>query len=414
MVGGEDSTRVRSGASDVVNVAHSLGANLLITGTVSSQREFLVVDLEMRDLKREIAPLQQRFQRPQSELAALHDDLAGAVIGFLLSEPERWHPDVRPGHGTAKPEAYLAFLRAAALHDGDAAGQRRAIAALEHALELDPEYADAWFALAAILGHNGYYADNGEELVKGRERALTAMDRGIALAPNNPNRYLERSEARHIFRHDWAGAAADLDAAAALMPSESAHLLLQRARLSAALGKLDEAIAYNERAIALDPQVGSRRNQGWHYIALGDTRRAREVLMLELKNLPDNPHVTFYLALCDIYEGMPEAALRRLEYSSTVFRLLGTAIARHDMGDHAAARGALDTLIARAPDAAAYQIAEGYAWLGDADAAFHWLDHAIAVGDAGVMYLKFDPLMRNLRDDPRYRAWLERLKLPLD
>ncbi|NUN68755.1 MAG: hypothetical protein HUU02_03490, partial [Bacteroidetes bacterium] len=82
--------RVRSGASDVVNVAHSLGANLLITGTVSSQREFLVVDLEMRDLKREIAPLQQRFQRPQSELAALHDDLAGAVIDSLRFSPG-WH-----------------------------------------------------------------------------------------------------------------------------------------------------------------------------------------------------------------------------------------------------------------------------------------------------------------------------------
>ena len=53
-------------------------------------------------------------------------------------------------------------------------------------------------------------------------------------------------------------------------------------------------------------------------------------------------------------------------------------------------------------------------WRGETDAAFTWLERAANSGDSSLMYLKFDPLMHKLRDDPRYRALLARLAIPLE
>jgi TPR repeat protein len=62
-----------------------------------------------------------------------------------------------------------------------------------------------------------------------------------------------------------------------------------------------------------------------------------------------------------------------------------------------------------ATDAAAYQIALIYANRGDADAAFHWLQRALDQRDAGMHWMKFDPLLKGLRSDPRFQALLVKM-----
>ena len=54
------------------------------------------------------------------------------------------------------------------------------------------------------------------------------------------------------------------------------------------------------------------------------------------------------------------------------------------------------------------------AFQGQADRAFEMLERAWHDHDAGLNYLKHDPLLRNLRADPRYAALLKKLNLPLD
>jgi serine/threonine-protein kinase len=71
----------------------------------------------------------------------------------------------------------------------------------------------------------------------------------------------------------------------------------------------------------------------------------------------------------------------------------------------------LAELIAQNAASGAYQIAAVYAWWGDKEAAFQWLDRAFAQHDAGLTVLKVDPLLRKLHSDPRYAALLRKLKL---
>jgi hypothetical protein len=60
----------------------------------------------------------------------------------------------------------------------------------------------------------------------------------------------------------------------------------------------------------------------------------------------------------------------------------------------------------------AYQIGEAHAFRGEADLAFEWLERAYDQRDPGVSEIKESRMFRALNDDPRYKAFLRKLKLP--
>ncbi len=409
------SERVQAWDFDPELLGAELGANLLVSGSVESRGDRLRVSLQLVDTTGRMRPLDETFERAPYDQATLIEAVTERLLDGIGGQPGRWGHDPGRARGTANDAAYRAFLRASTLFAGnnDPNSQRRAIAVLEDAIALDPNYADAWRMLAGILGGSGYYADSAEHLLHGRARAFEAWRRTLELSPPDPLDYLLLSETRLLYRFDYAGAGADLERAQALTPGgESAALLVWKARLLASMGRLEEAVATGARAIALDPESGARRNQGWHYLALGDTRNARAVLLLQLHDLPENPHANFYLALCDIFEERPQLALDRLEHSSTLFRLVGTAIALHELGDRAGSDAALDALGRQFGIADGYWVGAVHAWRGESDQAFDWIERATRGGDSSVMYLPFDPLLANLRSDPRYGQALAAIGYP--
>jgi hypothetical protein len=72
----------------------------------------------------------------------------------------------------------------------------------------------------------------------------------------------------------------------------------------------------------------------------------------------------------------------------------------------------LRELIAKYHEGGAYQIAEVYAFRNQIDEAFEWLDRAYAQRDSGLVGTKVEPLLKSLRNDPRFAALLKKLNLP--
>jgi hypothetical protein len=66
----------------------------------------------------------------------------------------------------------------------------------------------------------------------------------------------------------------------------------------------------------------------------------------------------------------------------------------------------------KSADSGAYQIAEVYAWWVDKDNAFQWLDRASVQHDGGLILVKVDPLLKSIRPDPRFKAFLRKMNLP--
>jgi len=57
------------------------------------------------------------------------------------------------------------------------------------------------------------------------------------------------------------------------------------------------------------------------------------------------------------------------------------------------------------------QIAEVYAYRGDSDLAFQWLNRAYQQRDSGMRSLKIDPLLKTLHKDARYFELLRKMRL---
>jgi serine/threonine-protein kinase len=87
-------------------------------------------------------------------------------------------------------------------------------------------------------------------------------------------------------------------------------------------------------------------------------------------------------------------------------------MAEHNLGQIANSRRTLDALIAGYALTNAYQVAEVYAWRGERDAAFAWLERAHAQHDGILVQIKFDPLLTKLHSDPRFAAMVKKMGLP--
>jgi serine/threonine-protein kinase len=114
-----------------------------------------------------------------------------------------------------------------------------------------------------------------------------------------------------------------------------------------------------------------------------------------------------------IQRGDGEAALREAELEPNEhYRHFELALAHYARGDRSAADAALADLIIKDRDVMAYQIAEVYAWRGETNKAFEWLQISLDNHDTGLLSLLIDPLMRSLRHDSRYNDVLTKIGLP--
>jgi len=87
-------------------------------------------------------------------------------------------------------------------------------------------------------------------------------------------------------------------------------------------------------------------------------------------------------------------------------------LAYHALGRDPDSNAALAGLIGKNGADAAFQIAQVYAYRGEADKSFEWLDRAYKQRDSGLPEIKTDPLLKNLRHDQRYTELLKKLHLP--
>jgi hypothetical protein len=114
-----------------------------------------------------------------------------------------------------------------------------------------------------------------------------------------------------------------------------------------------------------------------------------------------------------LLQGRPQEALeafRKIDQEG--FRLAGIVMAEYSLGHTRESQQALEQLIARHAHEQAYQIAEACAWRGEKGPAFEWLGRAYRQKDGGVSLVKFAPMLKSLRSDPRFKTLLHTLKLP--
>ena len=288
------------------------------------------------------------------------------------------------------------------------AGWRQAIEAFQKAIGLDPRYAEAHAELAVSEYSLGDLTGDLTLFKSADQSAQKAIDLDPGLAVG----YATRGYLRIMIHHDWVGADADFQKAMALDPT-NARVLSRYGVMLVAVGRLQESIAIFRKVLATDPlDSAAWQRLGLALIASRDYPAAYDAFHHALAIRPDDSFNKQSLATLQLVDGKAREALATAQgIAFDDFRNAAVAMAEHSLGDAPASQQALEKLIATAAGHDAYQIAEIYAWRGEMNLAFEWLERAYRQQDGGLDWLKADPLFASLRTDPRYAALLRKCSI---
>ena len=356
----------------------------------------------------------ETFDREFKDVFTIQDEIAAAVV-LALKLKLGGGQTAAGAHGTTNPEAYNAYLLGRNLYTQSAyiqsteTGYRQAIEAYQKAINLDPRYADAYAELAMA---QYYLGDNTGDLAL-ETSAEQAAQKAIEIDQHRASGYTVRGYLRFNMRYDWVGAEADFKRALELDQTDS-RVFRRYASMLNQVGRSEEAAALLQKGIELDPLDASTwTGLADALVASRNYPAAYDAVHRALAIRPTDNSSNFQLACLQLFDGKARDALATFQSNTfAVFRDTGVAMAEHTLGDAKSSQQALEKLIATAAGDAAYQIAEVYAWRGEKDKAFEWLERAYHQQDGGLTAIKTDLVLGSLRSDPRYVAMLRKLKLP--
>jgi len=352
----------------------------------------------------------QDYDYPLKDILKIEDDVAAALAHEIRV---RLTSQQQAGFGQSRsvnPEAFDAYLQGYYFFQKNTDKDRGMAAEYyKRATQLDPSYALAWAGLSGVLE---WQASRGIiRAEEGNQLAREAVERALALNPNLATAHAQMGRLKQRVDFDWAGADASFQRAIAAEP-ENLESVRLAATSAAVRGRFDEALQLDHRAVEMDPLSGDsweRLAETEFFMAQLDEAAAHAKKALELS--PDVYPGRILLSEIYVIQGRPENALTEIESAHyEPLRALPQAIAYYALRREKESDAALSELIAK--PANAYQIAEVYAFRDQSDKAFEWLDRAYLQRSGTLSGMKVDPLMKSLRRDPRYAAFLRKLNLP--
>src|SRR6267378_4296712 len=365
-----------------------------------------------RDLKDVFAV---QTELAQTIVEQLRDRFAGGETGPTAKEKIQAQVQAAEKGGTKNVQAHEFYLQGRFYrdrHSEKSVGE--ALAAYQHAVELDPGFALAWAGLADT--HSWFCAFSTAGGQKSFDAHLAsakdAVGRALAIEPDLPEGLFARATIQTNFDFDWNAAAQTVSKALALAPADP-KIAIAAANLETALGNTDRAIEIYRKAVELDPVNAQSRS----FLAFGlaNTKRFAEAhaeyaRVIELNSSAPWAHAGLGLAYL-LQNKFEEAANEAQADAGDWARLLIVSCARWAQKRVQESDAALNELIKNEAELAAFQVAEAYAYRGDKDRAFEWLERARRQHDPGLGNLRKDPLLESLYHDPRWNAFLHTMGL---
>jgi DNA-binding winged helix-turn-helix (wHTH) protein/tetratricopeptide (TPR) repeat protein len=316
--------------------------------------------------------------------------------------------------GTNNEEAHRYYMLAANL--SEERGVKNVMTSLEYlnkAVELDPGYALAWAGKALI--HRDVVGHGSARQLEHYQQSMAAIDKALAIEPDLADAYSALCQNKNRYEYDFTGAEKACRRAIELDPrSPVAHKMY--AQLLYTRGRFNEAIA--EIKAAMDLQPVSYRNQQIYALTLYYARRHDEAAAEFRRLLELNPSHAAFLhdRLIRVFEAQkkePEAfdqlikmfAARKTEPEQ--LQPIRTAYSLHGW------RGVLLEQIRIAEedvDTSRYQLACLYAKAGIPDKALENLEKAYEERNFQISVIQVDPDLDALRPDARFIGLVNRVE----
>jgi DNA-binding winged helix-turn-helix (wHTH) protein/TolB-like protein len=394
--------KYRSQAIDIPRVAADLNVDTLLTGTFLREGDDLRIACQLIDVKTQNMLWKGAFDLKYDKLLTVQDTVASQIIRGLeltLSPSEAGRLKTED---TVSPVAYEYFLRGVDLYaKGDVP---MAIKMLEKSTELAPHYALSWANLGKSYTANASFQLGGVEHYR---KAQAAFEQALALQP-------DELDAR-IYMANMFTDTGRVEQAVPLLrealktnPNQAEiHWELGYAYRFA--GMLKESVAECERARQLDPSVKLNSSALNGYLYLGQYDRFLE----SLPKTDDVPLIVFYRGFGEYYKKDWEQAEKNFDHAfeldRSVFQAeIGKALSFGIQGQTAEGAAILNALEKKINERgvmdpeAIYKVAQAYATLDDKTSALRVLYRSVENGFFPYPYLMSDPLLESLRNEAAF------------
>lgn len=363
----------------IPSVAEKLGVAHVLEGSVRKSGDLVRITVQLIQAHSDSHIWSETYDRQLDDIFAIQQDIAAKIVEALSLT---FRPQELSQPTTRDPKAYDYYLRGRGyLVSGGSDTTEYAARMFRQAVERDPEFVRAWSDLGRACANMALYYGGGPKAVS---EAESATRRAVELEPQRAETHAARGLALMAAdRFEDASVAferaLELDPALADAYHDYARALFHQGRKLKAAEMFEKAAEVDPEdyeSPALASQI--RIERGETELGLADARLAVKNVKRHLRDVPDNPRA-FYLG------------------AGTLFYLGETEQARR-WAEHA---------LRLAPDdgATRYNVACFYALVGDKDKAFECLENSIS----SRSWVEQDPELDSLRDDPRFKAFLDRL-----
>jgi len=412
VIGRSSSFRFKDKSDDVKAIGEKLGVSTLLEGTVRKQGDRVRIVAELIDAQDGSELWSRTFDRELKDIFVVQTEIAEAVATSLeltlLGTGERSAKNA----STKSVEAHNAYLQGHFYFArGNLQDYRKSVDFFDQATQIDPDYALAYAERSEAWAWIGDLSSEKQKEAWGA--AGTDGEKAVSIDPHLAEAHAALGWVRFFIEWKFAEGLAELRRAQQLSPSNpTANDLM--ARVVVYLGQFPEAEKLARQAIELDPLSYQARtslarilfNEGKVAEAEAEAHKAAELQ----PTAAGNHRWQVFVA---IQRGDGETAFREAQLEpNDGYQRFELALAHYTRGDRGASDAALAELIEKDRNFLAYQIAEVYAWRGENDKAFEWLQVSLDNHDTGTLSLLINPLMRGLRQDPRYSGMLAKIGLP--
>ena len=411
-------------------IGQKLGVAHLVEGSVRKAGDVVRIAARLTQANTGEEQWSENYTRNLKDVFAVQTEIAQTIVEQLKGQltngaanstaKAQIQSEVQAAEkgGTKNVEAHQWYLQGRFYENRHSdKSTREGLAAYEHAVQLDPGFALAWAGVARTHTWIAGFATEGGQKVFDAHlvSARDAIARTLAIEPDLPEALYARAWIETNFDFNWSAATQTVSKAMALAPADP-NVLIAAANLETSLGNTDRAIEIYRKAVELDPVNAQSRS----FLAFGlaNTRRFAEAQaeyarVTELNSSAPWAHAGLGLSYL-LQNKFEEAATEAQADAGEWARLLIVSCARWAQKRVPESDAALNELIKNEAETAAFQVAEAYAYRGDKDKAFEWLERARRQRDPGLGNLLKDPLLENLRNDPRWNAFLHTMGLADD
>jgi TolB-like protein/tRNA A-37 threonylcarbamoyl transferase component Bud32/Flp pilus assembly protein TadD len=408
--------RYRNTDQTIPEIAAELGVDALIEGSVLRADGLVRITAQLIDGRTDEHLWAENYDRKAENTLQLLSEVSRAIASEIEITLTPRQEELLAPAGSVNPEAHDALMRGIYhFNQGSAENFRLTRKHCERALEIEPSFARAWSFLAGsnlVLGFFG-----AEPVADTIPAARKAARQAIALDEREALAHLTLGYAALFFDWDWEEARRELELALELNPT---NVLVHHgyADYLGVMGKLEQSLEQVLLGRRYDP-FGYWANQFLigHMFMAGRYAEAVEEGKQMIELFPTSTGIRNFYALSLWQLGRYEEALDQYAQGwgadADFVQTLQSVYA--EGGPEAALRARADQLAAlsESQPVDALSIALYYAFAGDVDPAFVWLERALEKRTPQILHIPMDPRFDSLRSDPRYKDLMERIGLPV-